>query len=115
MSNQDPDIFNKVDTDEVGDVDDDSYIPPDQPMGSHAFGTTAAEERSGETYEQRDRHTLPEVDEDIEEDQQLVGRLVQDGDNDIDDVDDETNAIAVDQGMDDDMSAEERAMHVTDL
>jgi hypothetical protein len=39
--------------DEVDDALDTSYSPPERPRGLNAFGTTAAEERQGESLDQR--------------------------------------------------------------
>jgi hypothetical protein len=45
-----------------------------------------------------------------------VGQLVQKGDGDVDDVDDESNTVALDEGFGtlEDQSAEEAAMHTVD-
>ncbi len=116
MENQGPDVFSSLDQDVAGDVDDDSWSPPDEPMGSHAYGTTLEEERAGEPFEIRDRHTLPEVGEHpYSYTASRVGRLVQPGDEDVDDIDDESNVIAREQDDGGDDSAEEAAMHATDL
>jgi len=116
MEKQGPDQFNSLEQDVAGDVDDDSYVAPDEPMGVHAYGTTVAEQRSGETFDQRSKHTNPEFDgSELESDERKVGRMVQPGDEDVDLRDDEATVIALDQGSDDDMSAEERAMHETDF
>lgn len=114
-----PDQFDYIEQDPAGDQDGASYIAPDEPMGSHNFGTTAAEERAGETFAYRDKHTNPEV---WEEEQVVsgepVGRLVQPGDEAIDVTDDEATSVALDShdmGDEGGMTAEEAAMHSTDL
>jgi hypothetical protein len=117
MSDQptNPDEFDYEDEDPAGDGETASYTAPDEPLGSHAFGTTSAEEREGESFDSRDRHTNPEV---FERDAYVasdVGHLVQPGDEDVDAIDLETNTVAMDEGDDDeDLSAEEAAMHTTD-
>ncbi len=122
MSNQptQPDQFDYLEQDTAGDQEGATYVAPDQPMGAQNFGTTASEERAGETFQYRDKHTNPEVWEDAPtESGEAVGRLVQPGDEDVDLVDDETAAVASDSGdmglAEGDMSAEEAAMHTTDL
>lgn len=99
----------------VGDETDSTWTPPDQPMGSHAYGTTTNEERAGETFDQRIRHMNPDVfDQDIEEPQEQIGRLVDPSDSEVDLTDEESNAVAYDYGVDDgEMSAEEEAIHLT--
>lgn len=118
MSRQpiEPGKFDYDEQDIAGDGPDSTWIPPDEPMGSHSHGITAAEQREGETFQQRDRHTDPEVFErGITEPVLPVGRLVQPGDEDVDVIDSEAGSLATDSGEDDgDMSAEEVAMHTTD-
>jgi len=117
MSTNDPDIFNKYDEDEAGDVGDEGYTAPDEPMASHAYGTTLEEERAGETFAERDKHTIDEFDEDdLAEVTDSIGHLSAPGDEDVDAIDSEAAMVASDEGAeDDDLSAEEAAMHATDL
>jgi hypothetical protein len=44
----------------VDDVLDEGYSPPERPLGVDAFGTTLAEQRQGESLEQRLAHELPD-------------------------------------------------------
>jgi hypothetical protein len=114
MANNPKDVFSTEDQDEnVGDSDN-TYIPPDEPLGSHAFGTTLAEEREGEGFARRMKHTKSEFEDNPGADPTRAGQLVQPGDEDVDAYDDESNVIAVDQGegFEGDYSAEEAAMHV---
>jgi hypothetical protein len=114
MANNPKDLFDSEDQDEnIGDSDD-TYIPPDEPLGSHSFGTTSTEERLGEGFERRTKHTKPEDQDNPAADPTRVGQLVQPGDEDVDAYDDESNVIAVDEGegFEGDYSAEEAAMHV---
>lgn len=107
------DLFNTEDQDLAGDGD--TYIPPDEPLGAKSFGTTLREEREGEGFARRMRHTQPEDVDNPGFDPTRAGQLVQPGDEDVDDIDDESNTIAIDQLRDsNDLSAEEAAMHVVD-
>jgi hypothetical protein len=119
MSNQptEPGQFDYDEQDVVGDGPTSTWIPPDEPLGAHNHGVTASEQREGDTLDHRMRHTNKEVyEEGIHEPVDPVGRLLQPGDEDVDSRDDESNTVASDQGYDDgDMSAEESAMHTTDL
>lgn len=115
-----PDKFDYLEQDAAGDQDSDTYIPPDEPMGSHAYGTTLAEERAGETFDERTKHTNSEVFDDETgptdpSEGEAVGRLVQPGDEAIDAVDEESNTVASEDGEMDDLTAEESAMHITDV
>jgi hypothetical protein len=44
----------------VDDLLDEGYSPPERPRGVDAFGTTAAEQRQGETIDQRLAHEEPD-------------------------------------------------------
>jgi len=44
----------------VEDLLDEGYSPPERPRGVDAFGTTAAEQRQGESIEQRVGHEVPD-------------------------------------------------------
>jgi len=112
MEKQDPDTFDSLEQDTAGDTGDASYIAPDEPMAVHAYGTTRAEERAGETFAERTKHTNPDFDEgDLAESVDTVGRLIQPGDEDVDAIDDEASVVAWAVGDDADLSAEEAAMH----
>jgi hypothetical protein len=109
-----PDLFNSEDQDPAGDAEG-TYIPPDEPLGSQSWGTTAEEEREGETFNQRSKHMNAE-DDDMGNDSTRAGQLVQPGDEDVDGIDDESNTVALDEGfsVDGDYSAEEAAMHIVE-
>ena len=122
----------------VDDPLDEGYSPPEKPRGVEAFGTTATEERQGETLEQRIRQEEPdpamavedpladtddtaegeasEADEFLDEEQvggRRAGRLV-DPDEGVRE-DTEKDVIGTDVGIDGGAaSAEEAAMHVID-
>lgn len=107
------DLFNSDDQDPAGDAEG-TYIPPDEPLGAQSFGTTRAEERQGEGFDRRSRHTTSEDVDNPSFDPTRVGQLVQPGDEDIDSWDDEATAVATDEGVgiEGDYSAEEAAMHI---
>jgi hypothetical protein len=44
----------------IDDLLDEGYSPPERPRGVDAFGTTAAEQRQGETLDQRLAHEVPD-------------------------------------------------------
>jgi len=44
----------------VDDLLDEGYSPPERPLGVDAFGTTLAEQRQGESIEQRLNHEVPD-------------------------------------------------------
>lgn len=109
--------------------DDEGIIPPgDRPIAVDEWGVTAAQERLDEPLSQRVTREVPDVRaEDIDPDDadyefgelrdgdSATGRLVDFGDEDVDGVDDEKDAIASLLGDDGAPSAEEAAMHITDL
>lgn len=89
-------------------------VPPrDHPLGAEEFGTTAAEERAGETFAQRAAREVPDLglDQGVGDDQPLGGRIVQpdSGIVDVDDTPEELGDVAPDVGG---LSAEEEAMRV---
>lgn len=103
----------------VDDVLDEGYSPPDRQPASHRFGTTVAEQRSGETLEQR--LAQEELEPDPYRDGPMVemtlepraGRLV-DPDEGFG-TDRESTLVGRDVGMSGGFaSAEEAAMHVVD-
>jgi hypothetical protein len=115
--------------DEVDETLDTAYSPPERPRGLDAFGTTAAEERQGETLDQRlaqeepdpamdvdlvEGDAVPETLDDGEVGNARAGRLVdpdQGGGSDT-----EKDLIGSDVGIDGAAAtAEEAAMHVVDL
>lgn len=99
---------------------DEGLIPPrDHPQAVDEFGITAAEQRLDEPLSLRVLREEPDFGsaafEDPGEDD-VGGRLVAPGSQDVDDIDDEKDEIASLVGDDDGaLSAEEAAMHITDL
>ena len=60
----------------VDDLLDEGYSPPERPRGVDAFGTTLAEQRQGESLEQRLAHEEPDPANAVEdplEDSEMVG------------------------------------------
>jgi hypothetical protein len=107
-----PDLFGYDEQDSVGDQDE-TYIAPDAPMGVQSHGTTSREQRRGETFEDRDRHTSAEVwERDIREPNDIQ-QLTQPGDEDVTDLDEEAAMLARESPhqADVDIAAEEAAMH----
>ena len=122
----------------VDDPLDEGYSPPEKPRGVESFGTTATEEREGETLDQRIQQEEPdpamavddpladaddtaegessEADEFLDEEQvggRRAGRLV-DPDEGVRE-DTEKDVVGTDVGIDGGAaSAEEAAMHVID-
>jgi Family of unknown function (DUF5709) len=102
--------------DNTDDPLDAGYSPPDREPRSTRFGTTADEQREGESLDERLAEEEPDVDEadwsDSEPDQR-AGRLVAPDEGAH--PDDEEDAIASDVGRAGyASSAEEAAMHVED-
>ncbi|MCW0216358.1 MAG: DUF5709 domain-containing protein [Pseudonocardia sp.] len=83
---------------------DAGYVPPDRPYAAEATGVTPAEQREGESHEERLRREVPEGLEPV--DATRTGRLEADGTTDGDATD-----VGVDGGA---ASAEEAAMHDVD-
>lgn len=54
------DLENAADPDAYDDVLDQGYSPPEKPSGVDKVGTTAAEQREGETLDERLRQERPE-------------------------------------------------------
>lgn len=104
----------------VDDVLDEGYSPPDRIPASHNFGVTAAEERLGETLDQRIAQEEPELDDDYDEDAEWpedmeadrrAGRLMAPDEGTYEDED--QAPLAYDLGIDGaGASAEEAAMHI---
>lgn len=107
----------------VDDVLDEGFSPPEKWSVAEKFGNTAAEEREGETLDQRLAQERPDVDPADDQDEDIIddgevgnkraGRLV-DPDRGIgEDVD--SDLIGTDVGIDGAAaSAEEAAVHVVD-
>jgi Family of unknown function (DUF5709) len=125
----------------VDDLLDEGYSPPERPRGVHAFGTTLAEQRQGESIEQRLAQEEPDPAngfEDSDSDSDMVGGDDQDaiaaeddflGDGEVGarrsgrllapdegaHEDTEPDLVAEDVGIDGGgSSAEEAAMHIVE-
>jgi hypothetical protein len=113
-----------LDNDDVGDVLDRGYSPPERWSPGQGFGNTHLEEAVGESFDQRLRQEEPDADpyaevsdEDQEEDDEhevgdvRAGRLVDPDQGLGEDV--EKDVVGIDIGIDGaGASAEEAAMHV---
>ncbi len=87
--------------------------PRDYPVGAEEFGITAEEERLQEPLAERVLREEPDVMvDDVDDDS--VGRLVE-PDQGVAGLDHERDAIASVAGDSDGLTAEEAAMHITDL
>ncbi len=87
----------------------------DDYLAADRFGTTAAEEREGESLDQRLAEEEPDVGEEVAtgEPEPLAGRLVEPDEGAHEDF--EKDAVARDVGLDaGGLSAEEAAIHVVD-
>ncbi|KXF55220.1 MULTISPECIES: DUF5709 domain-containing protein [Rhodococcus] len=106
----------------VDDVLDEGYSPPERPLGLDAYGTTAAEQREGETLDQRLAEEEPdpaleddnaEILDDNEVGRLRSGRLVAEDEGVGED--EEKDLVASDIGIDGGAaSAEEAAVHIVD-
>jgi tRNA pseudouridine(38-40) synthase len=129
------DLHPEVDRDDVldersaDDIMQEGYSPPEKPSGTTAFGTTAAEQREGETLDQRVAQEQPEEpaiepsgDADLTQDGELLddevgdrraGRLVAQDEGVRTDT--EKDLVAGDVGIDGGAAgAEEAAVHVVE-
>jgi uncharacterized protein DUF5709 len=122
------DSSDTLDDDAVGDPLDVGYEPSDKWAGADRFGTTAAEQRQGESLDQLLAEEEPDIDpyadpdpdadeDDIsrrgEEADPRAGRLI--AEDEGLGADEEADAVAYDAGIDSGAaSAEEAALHVTD-
>jgi hypothetical protein len=121
------DLDETLGSDDIDDIMNTSYSPPEKPLGLNKFGTTLAEQRQGESLDLRVIQEIPDpclaVDvEDPEPDEQAddtahevgrwrAGRLV-DPDGGVE-VDTEKDMVGRDVGIDGGAaSAEEAAMHI---
>ena len=106
----------------VDDVLDEGYSPPERPLGLDAYGTTAAEQREGETLDQRLAEEEPDTgsgrrqcgDPRRQRGRRLrSGRLVAEDEGVGED--EEKDLVASDIGIDGGAaSAEEAAVHIVD-
>jgi hypothetical protein len=95
--------------------DDEGMIPPrDYPQGVDEFGVTAAEQRLGETLEDRVRREEPDFGDDSDGDTHIHGRIVDPADEDVDDIDDEKDLVGMFVDDDEGLAAEEAAIHIID-
>jgi hypothetical protein len=119
------DLDEVLGSDDVDDVLDTSYSPPDRPLAVNRFGTTLDEQETGETLDERLAQEVPDpalavgdddyVDEQADDSRQVgdgrAGRLV-DRDGGVE-WDTEKDLIGRDVGIDGGAaSAEEAAVHV---
>ncbi|WP_020657488.1 DUF5709 domain-containing protein [Amycolatopsis benzoatilytica] len=128
--NADTGLLDPEDTLEDGDPYDEGYSPPERPLATRDWGTTAAEEAAGESWAGRLSRELPDVaagggdglgDTDDTDGELLdnevgdsrAGRLVATNEGFGPDTDAELHAtdIGIDGGA---ASAEEAAMHLVD-
>jgi hypothetical protein len=120
------DASDTLDDDRTSDPLDTGIAAPDRWAGANRFGTTPAEEREGESLEQRLAEEEPDIDpyaEPADDEDELTrrgyerepraGRLVAEDEGSGEDV--EADSVAWDAGIDaGGASAEEAAMHVVD-
>src|SRR5919198_1316633 len=120
------DASDTLDDDRVADPLDTGGAASDRWAGANRFGTTPAEERAGESLEQLLAEEEPDIDPYAEaaddeddltrrgyEQEPRAGRLV--ASDDGSGIDEETDAVASDVGIDGGgASAEEAAIHVVD-
>jgi hypothetical protein len=90
----------------------DGYSPPDEPGGVDEYGTTVAEQRAGESLVDRELRTRPESWVDPEVDPTRAHRLVDTDEGRL--VDTEPDLVARELAGDDDLAAEEAAIHRID-
>jgi hypothetical protein len=112
--------YDTLDDRGVDDVLDEGIVPPQKWSAGQGFGTTAAEQREGETLDQRLAQEEPDVDAEAWSEENLdddevgdvrSGRLVAPDEGSHED--EEAAAVATDVGIDGaGASAEEAAMHV---
>ena len=103
----------------LADVLDEGYVPPERWSAGEGFGTTLAEERQGESLNQRLAQEVPDLSDDDPDEyggevgDLRAGRLVAPDEGAHEDVDSEL--LAYDVGIDGaGASAEEAAVHVID-
>ena len=109
MTLRDEDDFDPTDIEQA---DEDGMLG-ERPLGATEYGVTAEEERTPETMEERLRREEPDVMVGMGQ-QEPVGRLVED-DQGVAGLDTERDAVAHEVGDVASMSAEEAAMHETDI
>ncbi|NLE80452.1 MAG: hypothetical protein GX610_12865 [Rhodococcus sp.] len=106
----------------VEDTLDEGYSPPERPLGLDAYGTTGAEQREGESLDQRLAEEVPDISDEggspefrdfREVGASRSGRLVADDQGSGEDT--EKDMVAEDIGIDGGAaSAEEAAVHVVE-
>jgi hypothetical protein len=90
----------------------DGYSPPDEPSGVDEFGTTVEEQMTGESLADRELRTQAEEWADPDTDLSRSDRLVDTQDGSL--ADTEADLVAREAVGDDDLSAEEAAIHRID-
>jgi hypothetical protein len=90
----------------------DGYSPPDEPSGVDEFGTTVEEQMTGESLADRELRTQAEDWADPDTDLSRSDRLVDTQDGRL--ADTEADLVAREAEGDDDLSAEEAAIHRID-
>jgi hypothetical protein len=90
----------------------DGWSPPDDPSGVDEYGTTVDEQRAGERLDDRELRTLPETWSDPDTDPARADRLVDTDDGAL--LDTEADLVAREATGDDDLAAEEAAIHRID-
>lgn len=108
MTLRDEDEFDPTDNDQ-----EDMLPLGEEPQGATEYGVTAEEERTPESMEDRMRREEPDVMVGMGE-EPPVGRLVEE-DQGVAGRDHERDPVATEAGDDTGLSAEEAAMHRTDL
>jgi hypothetical protein len=61
--NTDVDLDNALDEKQTDEILDEGYSPPEKPLAVNHYGTTASEQREGETLDERLREEVPDVGE----------------------------------------------------
>lgn len=108
MTLRDEDEFDPTDNDQEG------MLPlGEEPQGATEYGVTAEEERTPESLEERLRREEPDVMVGMGAEDSM-GRLVEE-DQGVAGLDKERDPVATEVGDDRGLSAEEAAMHPTDL
>jgi hypothetical protein len=121
VSDDPQDVAEALDEDKADEVDDfagDVFgddlpdYPPERPLGVNTVGVTAVEEDAGDSFAERTRRQVPDVDDDAVLDTSPdVGQLVE---PDASTVDAEAQLVA-DAERGEPLTAEEAAMHIEEL
>jgi hypothetical protein len=123
MTGMDPHHRDDLDEEGIPDLEtpvneDEGLIPPrDYPQAVEEYGVTAAEQRGDEPLSERVLREEPDFGQPgyaADDNGGLHARLIDPADEDVDDIDDEKDAIGFlveDEGA---LSAEEAAIHITE-